>query len=291
MASASLSTTANSTAAPEVRLWRRLLRSRSVLWGGTIVALLIAVAIGANLLAPYGENELVGESLEAASRAHWMGTDTLRKDVLSRVIFGSRLSLLTGCFSIVVSIVIGAPLGAIAGFYGGRVDAFIMRTIDVALAFPSILLALVMAAVWKPSWETVILSVGLINVPVFARQLRASVLTMVQLDYVMASKAIGASTLRTLWREILPGLAGPLVVLASLSIGTAILEVAGLSFLGIGGDPTQPEWGTMLSQAKGYWSRNAWFALGPGLAISLSVLGFNLLGDGLRDVLDPRSDD
>lgn len=291
MASASLSTTANSTAAPEVRLWRRLLRSRSVLWGGTIVALLIAVAIGANLLAPYGENELVGESLEAASRAHWMGTDTLRKDVLSRVIFGSRLSLLTGCFSIVVSIVIGAPLGAIAGFYGGRVDALIMRTIDVALAFPSILLALVMAAVWKPSWETVILSVGLINVPVFARQLRASVLTMVQLDYVMASKALGASTLRTLWREILPGLAGPLVVLASLSIGTAILEVAGLSFLGIGGDPTQPEWGTMLSQAKGYWSRNAWFALGPGLAISLSVLGFNLLGDGLRDVLDPRSDD
>lgn len=255
------------------------------------MALLIAVAIGANLLAPYGENELVGESLEAASRAHWMGTDTLRKDVLSRVIFGSRLSLLTGCFSIVVSIVIGAPLGAIAGFYGGRVDALIMRTIDVALAFPSILLALVMAAVWKPSWETVILSVGLINVPVFARQLRASVLTMVQLDYVMASKALGASTLRTLWREILPGLAGPLVVLASLSIGTAILEVAGLSFLGIGGDPTQPEWGTMLSQAKGYWSRNAWFALGPGLAISLSVLGFNLLGDGLRDVLDPRSDD
>lgn len=291
MASASLSTTASSTAAPEVRLWRRLLRSRSVLWGGTIVALLIAIAIGANLLAPYGENELVGESLEAASRTHWMGTDTLRKDVLSRVIFGSRLSLLTGCFSIVVSIVIGAPLGAIAGFYGGRVDAFIMRTIDVALAFPSILLALVMAAVWKPSWETVILSVGLINVPVFARQLRASVLTMVQLDYVMASKALGASTLRTLWREILPGLAGPLVVLASLSIGTAILEVAGLSFLGIGGDPTQPEWGTMLSQAKGYWSRNAWFALGPGLAISLSVLGFNLLGDGLRDVLDPRSED
>jgi len=291
VASASLSSTATLTTAPEVRLWRRLLRSRSVLWGGTIVAMLIAVALGANLLAPYGENELVGESLEAASRAHWMGTDTLRKDVLSRVIFGSRLSLLTGCFSIVVSIAIGAPLGAIAGFYGGRVDAFIMRTIDVALAFPSILLALVMAAVWKPSWETVILSVGLINVPVFARQLRASVLTMVQLDYVMASKALGASTLRTLCREILPGLAGPLVVLASLSIGTAILEVAGLSFLGIGGDPTQPEWGTMLSQAKGYWSRNAWFALGPGLAISLSVLGFNLLGDGLRDVLDPRSED
>lgn len=291
MASASLSSTASSTAAPEVRLWRKLLRSRSVIWGGTIVAILIAIAVGANLLAPYGENELVGESLEAASREHWMGTDTLRKDVLSRVIYGSRLSLLTGCFSIVVSIAIGAPLGAIAGFYGGRVDAFIMRTIDVALAFPSILLALVMAAVWKPSWETVILSVGLINVPVFARQLRASVLTMVQLDYVMASKALGASTIRTLWREILPGLAGPLVVLASLSIGTAILEVAGLSFLGIGGDPTQPEWGTMLSQAKGYWSRNAWFALGPGLAISLSVLGFNLLGDGLRDVLDPRSDD
>ncbi len=273
------------------RVWRRLLRSRSICWGGAIVAFLMLIAIGASWIAPYGENDLVGESLEAASSQHWMGTDTLRKDVLSRVIYGSRLSLLAGCFSIVVSVMIGAPLGAISGYFGGRTDALIMRTIDVALAFPSILLALVMTAVWRPSWETVILSVGLINVPVFARQLRASVLTMVQLDYVLAARAMGASTIRILCREILPGLAGPLVVLASLSIGTAILEVAGLSFLGIGGDPTQPEWGTMLAQAKGYWSRNAWFALGPGLAISLSVLGFNLLGDGLRDVLDPRSEE
>lgn len=272
------------------RLAARLWNSGSIRWGGAIVTLLLIVALFVPWIAPYGKNELVGESLESASSTHWMGTDVLRKDVFSRVLYGSRLSLVAGCFAIAVAVMIGGPLGAIAGYCGGRVDAFVMRGVDVGLAFPSILLALVMAAVWRPSWGTVVISVGLINVPVFARQLRASVLTLSQLDYVLAARALGASTPRILVREILPGLVGPLVVLASLSIGTAILEVAGLSFLGVGGDPTEPEWGTMLSQAKGYWSRNAWFALGPGLVISLSVLGFNLLGDGLRDVLDPRTD-
>lgn len=221
---------------------------------------------------------------------HWLGTDPLEKDVLSRVIYGSRLSLLAGVVSISLAVAIGAPLGAIAGYFGGRIDSALMRTIDVALVFPSVLIALLVSAAWRPSWVTVVVAVGLINVPVFARQVRATVLSIVQLEYVLASRAFGATGWRVLGREILPSLVSPVVVLSSLSLGTAILEVAGLSFLGIGGDLTEPEWGSMLAQAKDFWSVNPWFAIGPGAAISLTVLGFNLLGDGLRDALDPKTE-
>jgi peptide/nickel transport system permease protein len=202
---------------------------------------------------------------------------------------GSRLSLLAGVISILLAVAIGTPLGAMAGYFGGRTDALVMRAIDVALAFPSVLIALLVTAAYRPSWASVVIAVGLINVPVFARQVRATVLTASQLEYVLASRAFGASSWHILTREILPSLVSPVVVLASLSLGTAILEVAGLSFLGLGGDPTAAEWGAMLAQAKDYWTKNAWFAIAPGAAISLTVLGFNLLGDGLRDALDPRS--
>jgi peptide/nickel transport system permease protein len=165
-----------------------------------------------------------------------------------------------------------------------------MRAIDVALAFPSILIALLVAAAYRPSWASVVIAVGLINVPVFARQVRATVLSVAQLEFVLASRAFGATTWRVLMREILPSLVSPIVVLSSLSLGTAILEVAGLSFLGIGGDLTAAEWGSMLAQARDDWRSNPWFPIAPGIAISLTVLGFNLLGDGLRDALDPRSE-
>jgi peptide/nickel transport system permease protein len=163
-----------------------------------------------------------------------------------------------------------------------------MRTIDILLAFPSVLIALICAAAWRPGWPTVILAVGMINVPAFARQVRATVLTVRHLEYVTASRAFGATPFRILLTEILPSLISPVIVLVSLGIGAAILEVAGLSFLGLGGDPTEPEWGNMLAQAKDYWSKNKAFALGPGGAISLAVLGFNLLGDALRDAFDPH---
>jgi peptide/nickel transport system permease protein len=275
--------------APVARAWRRFRASRSAWIGGLLVGGFVLVALGAHWLAPYAPNFTASEVAAPPSAQHWLGTDALRKDVLSRVMFGSRLSLLAGVVSIALAVSIGAPLGAVAGYFGGRTDALIMRGIDVALAFPSVLVALLVAAAYRPSWGTVVIAVGLINVPVFARQVRATVLSVAQLEYVLASKAFGATAWRVLTSEILPSLVSPVVVLASLSLGTAILEVAGLSFLGIGGDPTTPEWGAMLAQAKDYWSKNAWFAIAPGAAISFTVLGFNLLGDALRDALDPRT--
>ena len=256
------------------------------------MATFVLVALAADWIAPYRLQQplAIDQIARRPSSDHWLGTDELGKDVLSRVMFGSRLSLAAGLVSIVLAVTLGAPLGAIAGYFGGRVDSLLMRAIDVALAFPSVLIALLVSAAYGPSWMAVVIAVGLINVPVFARQVRATVLTVAQLDYVLASRAMGANSWHVITRAILPSLVSPVVVLASLSLGTAILEVAGLSFLGLGGDPTIAEWGAMLTRAKTYWNSNPWLALGPGIAISLTVLGFNLLGDGLRDALDPRSE-
>ena len=263
-----------------------------------MVGSFVAIAMLADVLAPHGQNErfpidVKGEQAEgpqSPSRRNPFGTDSFDKDVLSRVMFGARLSLAAGIVSIALAIVLGTPLGALAGYFGGLADILIMRSIDVCLAFPSVLIALLVAAAVRPGWGTVMIAVGLINVPIFARQVRATVLTVAHLEYVQASRAMGATTWHILSRVILPSLVSPVVVLASLSIGTAILEVAGLAFLGLGGDPTQPEWGSMLGQARKEWNHNLWFALAPGGAISLTVLGFNLLGDGLRDALDPRGE-
>ncbi|MDX1946115.1 MAG: ABC transporter permease [Pirellulaceae bacterium] len=277
---------------PAARAWHRLLASPSARIGAALVGLFLGVALSADWIAPYGSGQRFSAEamFQPPSARNWLGTDSLGKDVLSRVMFGSRLSLLAGLISIVLAVAVGSPLGAVAGYFGGRIDALLMRGIDVALAFPSVLIALLVAAAFRPSWASVVIAVGLINVPVFARQVRATVLTVAQLEFIQASRAFGAGPWRILTREILPALVSPVVVLASLSLGTAILEVAGLSFLGIGGDPTIAEWGAMLAQAKNSWSANPWLALAPGAAISLTVLGFNLLGDGLRDALDPRSE-
>ncbi|WP_254511328.1 ABC transporter permease [Anatilimnocola floriformis] len=275
-------------ATPWQRAWQRFARNRAANVGAVIVGTLVFVAVAADFVSPHGLHQTSG-NLSPASLAHWFGTDALGKDVLTQVLHGARLSLLAGVSSIVLALGIGAPLGAVAGFLSGRTDALVMRAIDVALTFPSILIALLCTAALQPGRTTVIVAVALINIPVFARQARATVLGMASLDYVLASRAMGMSTGQLLARVMLPALIGPLTVLASLSVGTAILEVAGLSFLGFGGDPTDAEWGAMLSQAKDSWSRNVWYALAPGGAISLSVLGFNCLGDGLRDAFDPRT--
>lgn len=282
----SLAIAATTTESPNARRWRRIARSRAIWIGVLIVGAFILIALLADVIAPHGADDRY-EKLAPPSASHWLGTDTNQKDILSRVIYGSRLSLLAGGLSIVLAIGIGVPLGAVAGYSGGAVDAWLMRTVDVALAFPGILIALLVASAMEPGWSAVIVAVGLINVPVFARQIRTTVLTMRDLDYVVASRGLGAGFWHILTHALLPGIVGPVIVLATLGLGSAVLEVAGLSFLGISGDPTEPEWGTMLRQAKDDLSVSLWPALGPGLAISLSILGFNVLGDGLRDVLDP----
>lgn len=277
-------------ARPATRAWMRFRSSRSAWLGIVLVGVFSLLAATADWVAPYAPNARQRDvaSPSPPTWRHWLGTDSSEKDTLSRVIHGSRLSLLAGVTSILLAVGLGVPLGAMAGSFGGWRDAFIMRTVDVALAFPSILIALLVATAYRPGWSAVMIAVGLINVPVFARQSRATVLTIRELDYVAASRAFGASSRHILWHITLPALVGPIVVLGTLGLGTAILEVAGLSFLGVGGDPTEPEWGTMLAVAKDHLSQSVWPAIGPGVAISLVILGFNLLGDGLCDALDPR---
>ncbi len=265
-----------------------------------LVALFLLFALGADFLSPYSLAHTarefdpvtgleVGLRLnEPASGSHWLGTDANAKDMLTRVMHGSRLSLLAGVVSILLAVSVGVPVGAVAGYFGGWVDAVLMRTVDVALAFPSVLIALLVTVAFHPGWGTVIIAVGLINVPLFARQVRATVMSVVNQEYVLASKALGADTWHILTHAIGPALLSPVAMLASLSVGTAILEVAGLAFLGLVGDSTVPEWGCILGEARQYWRQNICYAFGPGSAISFAVLGFNLLGDGLRDALEPR---
>jgi len=273
---------------PPSRAWRRFAGSASAWIGAALVLMVLSGALLAGVLAPYGIDDTEGNVRAKPSGAHWLGTDDSGKDVLSRVMYGARISLTAGFASIVLAVLIGVPAGALAGYLGGVTDALIMRTVDVALSFPAILIAMLAAAAFQPGWATVIFAVALVNTPVFARQVRVTVLTAKELEYVLASRALGAPLWRILTGQILPAVVNPVVVLATLGLGAAILEVAGLSFLGIGGDPTSPEWGRMLTQAKDDFRSNPWFGIAPGAAISLTILGFNLLGDGLRDALDPQ---
>ena len=273
------------------RAWRRFRRSRSAWIGASLVGLFVFAAIAAEFVAPYAPRGVEGRSGEALARPsadHWLGTDLDEYDVFSRVIHGSRLSLLAGIVSVSIAIAIGGPAGAVAGYFGGWTDTLVMRAIDVLLTFPGILVAMLVVVSIGPSWEGVMLAVGLINIPVFCRQVRATVLTVRNLEYVDAARAVGASTPYILTRVIFPSLINPIVVLGTLGLGTAILEVAGLSFLGVAGEMDAAEWGSMLSEAKDHLSTTIWPALAPGVAISLTVVGFNLLGDGLRDALDPH---
>jgi len=282
---------AKASAPPVHPAWlalRRLAGNMSALTGAALVILVLFMAATADILSPYGIDDTSGAARARPSWAHWLGTDENTKDVLSRVMHGSRISLTSGMAAIVLAMLAGVPAGAIAGYAGGYTDAAIMRTVDVALSFPAILIAMLAAAAFEPGWTTIVFAVALVNTSVFARQVRVTVLTAKELEYVLASRALGASNWRILTSHILPSVINPVVVLATLGLGAAILEVAGLSFLGIGGDPTAPEWGRMLTQAKNDFRSNPYFAIGPAAAISMTILGFNLLGDGLRDALDPR---
>lgn len=270
-------------------VWRQLRRNRGALTGAVVLTVLVLVALLAPVLSPADPLEVRPERrLQPPSRAHPFGTDELGRDVLSRVLYGARLSLTVGLISVGVAVAGGVSLGLAAGYLGGWVDTLLMRVVDVLLAFPGMLLAIVVAGTLGPGLRNVMLAVGIFGVPVYARVVRASTLAAREQEYVEALRALGASDLRIVLGHILPNVSAPIIVLATVGVATSILSAAGLSFVGLGAQPPTPEWGAMLSQARPYLGHEWWLATFPGAAIMVTVLAINLVGDGLRDVLDPR---
>lgn len=284
--------------APPSGLWRdalrRLKRNPGALLGLAVVALFIVVAIFAPLIAPHQPNDqnlaLVGSGCcPGPSWGHLMGVDDLGRDEFSRVVYGTRYSLVIGVVSVAVGLSFGMLLGAIAGFVGGVVDSLIMRSMDVMLAIPGLLLAIGIAAMLGPSLWHVMIAVGVANIPIFARLLRGTVLGQRESDYVLAARSVGVRKRIILSSHILPNSMSPVIVAGTLALATAIIDVAGLGFLGLGSqDPATPEWGTMLTNADLYLGTAPFLALFPGLAIVVIVLAFNLIGDGMREALDPK---
>jgi peptide/nickel transport system permease protein len=269
---------------------RRLARSYSALWGLCMVCALIFVAAFADVLAPYGPAQMVagGGSLEPPSWQHPMGVDLLGRDVFSRVIYSSRIAFYVGIVSIILSLVPGIPLGLVAGFYGGRLDKAIMTVMDIILAFPIFLLAIVIMVILEPSTTNVVVALGVVRIPIFARVVRSSVLSVKENEYIEAVRALALGRWRMLFRHILPNCMAPLIVTSTLSIATSILIESSLSFLGLGTQPPTPSWGWDLKANLVFIDVNPWIVIFPGLAIFLTTLAFNMFGDGLRDALDPR---
>nr|WP_317134972.1 ABC transporter permease [Bacillus changyiensis] len=257
--------------------------------GAILVALFVLLALFAPLLAPYGLNDQsLADRLTGPSTEHLFGTDDFGRDIFSRVLYGARLSLWVGFFSCLGSAIAGTLLGLIAGFYGKWVDGLISRIFDIVLAFPSILLAIAIVAILGPSLENALIAIAIINVPTFGRLVRSRVLSIKEEEYMLAAKALGMSNSRMMLKHILPNSMAPIIVQATLNIGTAIIEAAALGFLGLGAQAPNPEWGKMLADARPYLAQAPWTLFFPGISIMLTVLGFNLLGDGVRDTLDPR---
>jgi peptide/nickel transport system permease protein len=264
-------------------------RSIVGLVGAALVAVFVLVAVLAPLLSPY--DPIVADFadvLTPPSAKHLFGTDDIGRDILSRVIYGSRVSLQAGLFTVAVALAIGLPLGLIAGYVGGRVDNVLMRALEVVLSFPGLVLALGITAVLGPKLIHALFAIGVVFVPNFARLIRAQVLTVKENDFVAAARALGASDGRLVILHILPNCLAPLLVQSSFSVAFGILTESALSFLGMGTQPPTPSWGIMLSMGRGYLEQAPWLGAFPGAAIFLTVLGFNLLGDGIRDALDPR---
>jgi ABC-type dipeptide/oligopeptide/nickel transport system permease subunit len=289
-------------------LWRttlrRLLQRRSAIVGMAMLGMLVATAILAPVIAPFAPDQvLIGIEEGVKKRSgpcihllgcpedqpeHILGVDGNVRDFFSRMIFGSRFSLIIGFTTVGFAIVIGTTLGALAGYLGGWIDNTIMRVMDVLLAFPSLLLAIAIVSVLGPGLINALLAIGIVSIPAYARVMRASVLSIKETDFVAASKALGAGTVRILLVSVMPNAITPLIVLGTLEVASAILSAAALSFLGLGAQPPTPEWGSMLSAERNQVFTAPHLVFFPGLAITLTVLGFNLLGDGLRDALDPR---
>lgn len=266
-----------------------LLRNKGALAGLIIITLLILAAIFAPLITTYDPIVIDPPNrTQPPSRDHWLGTDGFGRDIYTRIVYGARVSLPVGLIAVSIAATAGAILGLIAGYYGRLADAFIMRIIDIMLAFPNIMLALVIVAILGPSIRNVMIAVGIGEIPRYTRLIRGQVLSARELLYVEAAKVIGVPTSKIMFRHILPNVVSPVVVLATLSVGSAILAAAGLSFLGLGAQPPRPEWGSMLADGRQFLRSHWWVATMPGIAIAITVLSINMFGDGLRDILDPR---
>jgi peptide/nickel transport system permease protein len=272
----------------------RLLRNPGALIGIFLVAMFLFVAVTAPWLAQFDPKESNLDLLDQGkpvgpSSEHWFGVDLLGRDEFSRIVYGARYSLLIGVVSVAIGLSIGLILGGLAGYVGGKTDSLIMRCMDVMLAIPGLLFAIGIVAALQPGLWQVMLAVGVVNIPIFARLLRGSVLAQKENDFVLAARSVGVKRRRILSSHILPNAISPVIVQATLAMATAIIDVAGLGFLGLGPqDPATPEWGTMLANVNEYLSVGPFLAIIPGVAIVLSVLGFNLVGDGLREALDPK---
>ena len=268
--------------------WRRLRHNPIGLVGALIVIATILVAVFAPLIAPYDPASQDADRLLGPSRSYLFGTDELGRDTFSRIVYGARVSLQVGIIAVGVSLLLGGLLGIIGGYAGGMVDAVIMRLVDILFAFPGLILAIVIAGLLGPSSRNAMIAIGIIYTPAFARVIRSSVLTVQNEPYIDAARVAGSASPRLIWHHVLPNIVAPLIVLVTVYLSSAILAEAGLSFLGLGTQPPEPSWGGMLNAARLYMEINPWMAVAPGFAIMLVVMGLNFLGDGLRDVLDPR---
>jgi peptide/nickel transport system permease protein len=273
-------------------VWRRLKRNRAAIIGGFVVLVFVLVALLAPLISPYNPNEgELSKRLQPPNRVHLLGTDALGRDMLSRVIFGARVSLEIQVVAVLIALVMGTILGMLGGYYGGMADHVIMRLMDILLAFPGIFLAISIIAVMGPGLLNLMLAAGIYSVPQFARIVRGSVLTLKEKEFIEAARAAGESDLNILFRYLFPNSMAPIIIQTTLRMATVLLTAAGLSFLGLGVQPPNAEWGAMLSTARPYLITAPHLATVPGIAIVLVVMGFNLFGDGLRDSLDPRLKD
>jgi peptide/nickel transport system permease protein len=271
------------------RAGRALRRYPIAYLGVAIVVLVVALAVLADVITPYDPAWQIDERLTPPTADYVLGLDEFGRDVYSRIIYGARVSLYVGIVSVIfIALPLGLVLGVVAGYFGGWVDATLSRVVDVIFAFPSIILAIAIVGILGPSLTNAMIAIGIVYSPTFARVARGSTLAVVNLDYITASRTIGSRDRRIIWRHVLPNIAAPVIIQTTLALSTAILAEAALSFLGLGTQPPMPSWGTMLGTGRRYMELAPWVAIYPGIAIMVTVLGFNLAGDGLRDALDPR---
>lgn len=269
--------------------WRAFRKNKIAMIGLIMIVLFVIIALLAPVIAPYDfKAQELGDRLKPPSSEHWFGTDDLGRDLFTRVLYGARISLWVGTFSVIGSIILGTFLGILAGFYGKWIDMIISRLFDILLAFPSILLAIAIVAILGPSLQNALYAIAIVNIPTYGRLVRAKVLSLKNEEYITAARAIGMKNSGILLRHVLPNSLTPIIVQGTLGIATAIIEAAALGFLGLGAQPPSPEWGKMLSDSRQFIATAPWTVVFPGISIMLTVLAFNLMGDGLRDALDPR---